>query len=184
MKRKTFLQRLAIGSGGIAIIPSMSILTGCEYEPEVRLVLSQSDVPLLNEIAETILPATNEFGGAKAAKVGEFLLTMYRDCMSPQEQQRIVNGINEIDKRASESFESSFTSADPSQKQTLLEEIQSEAKKATDENPHFFPIMKNLVIRGYFTSEIGMTKARNYMFVPGSYEGCIPYSKSDGVWAI
>ena len=183
MKRKTFLQRIAIGSGGIVLIPSVGILTGCEYEPVVRITLAESDVPFLNEIAETILPATSDFGGAKAAKVGEYLLTMYRDCMSSEEQQALVNGINELDARSSEQLQSSFIKADPSERQLLLEEVQSEAMKNPD-NPHYLPLLKSLVIQGYFTSEIGMTKARNYMFVPGSYEGCIPYQKSDGVWAI
>lgn len=189
MKRKTFLHRVVIGSGGIALIPSMSLLTGCEYEPQIRIALGEPDIPFLNEIAETILPRTQDFGGAKEANVGQYILTMYRDCMTKEDQAILLSGINVIDARASEELRTSFVDADPTQRLLFLGKIQSEALKikSSDEQiatPHYFTLLKGLVIRGYFTSEIGMTKARNYQFVPGSYEGCISYQKSDGVWAM
>ena len=47
----------------------------------------------------------------------------------------------------------------------------------------FFHKFRQLVITGYFTSEIGHTQARRHVPVPGKYEGCIPYKKGDKAWA-
>ena len=44
-------------------------------------------------------------------------------------------------------------------------------------------MMKELTLLGFFTSEIGATKALRYVAVPGKYEGCIPYNKGDKAWA-
>ena len=42
--------------------------------------------------------------------------------------------------------------------------------------------IRQLVIAGYYTSEIGMTKEREYLPVPGSYDGAYPYSKVNKVF--
>lgn len=54
-----------------------------------------------------------------------------------------------------------------------LEEVKAEG------GPHFFMLMKQLTMLGYFTSEIGMTKAMRYDPVPGKYIGDYPYKKGD-----
>ena len=52
------------------------------------------------------------------------------------------------------------------------------------ENPsHYFTMMKELTLLGYFTSEIGCTQARRYVETPGKFEGCVPYAKGDKAWA-
>ena len=44
-------------------------------------------------------------------------------------------------------------------------------------------MMKELTLTGFFTSEVGATKAVRYVAVPGRYEGSIPYKKGDKAWA-
>jgi len=48
---------------------------------------------------------------------------------------------------------------------------------------HYFKMMKELTLLGYFTSEIGATKALRYIAVPGRYDGSVPYKKGDKAWA-
>jgi hypothetical protein len=48
---------------------------------------------------------------------------------------------------------------------------------------HYFRMMKELALLGYFTSEIGHKQARRYEPVPGRFEGCIPYKKGDKAYA-
>lgn len=50
-------------------------------------------------------------------------------------------------------------------------------------SPHYFSLMKQLTLLGYFTSEVGATQALRYVPVPGKYEGCISYKKGDRAWA-
>ena len=52
-----------------------------------------------------------------------------------------------------------------------------------DTAPHYFRMMKELAMLGYFTSEIGYTKAMRYVESPGRYDGCAPYKPGDRAWA-
>jgi hypothetical protein len=52
-----------------------------------------------------------------------------------------------------------------------------------DAPPHYFRMMKELALLGYFTSEIGYTKAMRYQETPGRFDPCVPYKKGDPNWA-
>src|SRR3954469_9847601 len=59
------------------------------------------------------------------------------------------------------------------------------ATTAVQENtgPHYFRMMKELALLGYFTSEIGCTQAMRYAETPGRYDPCAPYKPGDKAWA-
>lgn len=48
---------------------------------------------------------------------------------------------------------------------------------------HFFTMLKQLTLTGFFTSEVGMTKALRYVKIPGKYDGDYPYKKGDRAFA-
>lgn len=48
---------------------------------------------------------------------------------------------------------------------------------------HYFRMMKELALLGYFTSEIGCKQAQHYAETPGRYDPCIPYTKGDPAWS-
>jgi hypothetical protein len=52
-----------------------------------------------------------------------------------------------------------------------------------DSPPHYFRMMKELALLGYFTSEIGYTKAMRYQETPGRFDPCLPYTKGEPAWA-
>jgi hypothetical protein len=60
----------------------------------------------------------------------------------------------------------------------------SGAAAVTKEPPaHYFRMMKELALLGYFTSEIGYTKAMRYVESPGRFDPCTPYVKGEPAWA-
>jgi hypothetical protein len=60
----------------------------------------------------------------------------------------------------------------------------SGAAAITKEPPaHYFRMMKELALLGYFTSEIGYTKAMRYVESPGRFDPCTPYTKGEPAWA-
>jgi hypothetical protein len=78
--------------------------------------------------------------------------------------------------------------ASPEERHQLLVELDAEQKafqekKKAEELPHYFRLMKELTLWGFFTSEVGATKALRYVAVPGKYEGCVDYKKGDKAWA-
>ena len=48
---------------------------------------------------------------------------------------------------------------------------------------HYFRMMKELALLGFFTSEIGCTKALRYIEAPGRYDPCAPLAPGDRSWA-
>jgi hypothetical protein len=191
MKRKTFLSRMIQAGGGMVLLPSLSLLNACDYTPIVRTKLTDADIPLLDEIGETIIPSTGGTPGAKATKIGAYMILMVQDCYEPRDQEIFLNGLNTLETRCANQFKNSFVHLKADQKLKILEQLQEEEiayklEKDTDVQsiPHYFNLLKNLTISGYFTSEIGMTQARKYLFVPGKFESCIPYKKGDRAWAL
>jgi hypothetical protein len=59
------------------------------------------------------------------------------------------------------------------------------AATAIVEDPpsHYFRMMKELALLGYFTSEIGCTQALRYVESPGRYDPCVPYKPGEKAWA-
>ena len=55
--------------------------------------------------------------------------------------------------------------------------------KGDDAPTHFFRMMKELAVVGYFTSEIGYTQAMRYTEAPGRWDPCLPYEEGEVFWA-
>lgn len=188
MNRREAVQHISLLLGG-SIVGSTFFLNGCKSEPgkEKKAAFSTDDVATLDEIADTILPATST-PGAKAAKVGAFMTVMVNDCYTEKEQDVFHDGMTKINDLSKKTYDKSFIEATPQQRHDLLVTLDKEqkdfmAKKKKDDPSHYFRMMKELTLLGYFTSEIGCTQARRYVETPGKFEGCVPYKKGDKAWA-
>ncbi|ULQ58049.1 gluconate 2-dehydrogenase subunit 3 family protein [Flavihumibacter rivuli] len=188
MNRREAVSAVAVLLGG-TIVGSNLFLSGCKQaDKKTGLTeFSKDDIALLDEIAETIIPTTNT-PGAKAAKVGEFMTVMVKDCYEEKDQKIFVEGMSALNAAAEKQFNKDFMGLDPKQRKELLVALDKEQKeymsKKKEEDPkHYFRMMKELTLLGYFTSEVGAQQALRYVPVPGKYEGCIPYKKGDRAWA-
>ena len=113
---------------------------------------------------------------------------MYTDCYDAKDQKAFREGMDKLNEEARKDFGKNFMKLTPEQRTQLLVRLDAEQKeyqknKKPEDSAHYFRLMKELTLLGYFTSEIGFTKARRYTPVPGKYEGCIPYKKGDKAWA-
>lgn len=189
MNRRDALSRVALILGG-TVAGAHVFLEGCQpgdKKTSAATTFTEKDTAYLDEIADTIIPTTDT-PGAKAAGVGAFMTVMVNDCYDENDQKIFHEGMKLLNDAGKKKFGKSFMEIDPSARKELLTEIDKEAKeymtnKKQDEPRHYFRMMKELTLLGYFTSEIGATQALRYMAVPGKYEGCIPYKKGDRAWA-
>lgn len=188
MNRRDALERVALIMGG-TIIGGAAFLQGCKSSDTkvAGFSLTKDEIAFLDEVAETIIPTTNT-PGAKAAKVGAFMHTMVKDCYVAEDQKIFLEGITKIEDASKKKFNKSFMETAAAEKTVLLNELNKELKaynetKKEKSPNHYFGLMKQLTLLGYFTSEIGATQALRYVAVPGKYEGCIPYNKGDRAWA-
>ena len=52
-----------------------------------------------------------------------------------------------------------------------------------DTPTHYFRMIKELTLLGYFTSEIGCKQAQRYVEAPGRFDPCAPYTQGEKAWA-
>lgn len=231
--RREAVRRVTALLGGVALVGGTSLLTACEQlrrplTDEALGEFSADDVALLDEIAETILPATST-PGAKAAGTGAFMALMVTDTYKVAEQRIFRDGMRAVDEASRREFDTSFLSATPAQRTSLLERLDREqnaqrlqrerataatraadttaaaepeaflpdqrqekaegqevgqAAAVTEDTPtHYFRMMKELALLGYFTSEIGCTQAQRYVESPGRFDPCVPYQQGERAWA-
>jgi hypothetical protein len=205
MNRRDAIGKVALLMGG-AVIGAEFFISGCKSpSAQVSDLFDTDHVAFLNEVADTILPTTSS-PGAKAANVGQFMAVMVRDCYTPADQKTFLEGLTKLDDAGKKQYSSKFLDLTPAQRTDLLTALDKEQKAFTaDRNKkleadrvahkgeenykepelpnHYFRMMKQLTLLGYFTSEIGATKALRYIAVPGHYDGNLPYKKGDKAWA-
>ena len=191
MNRRDALSRVALILGG-TVVGANLFLEGCKPTDKKAsggvTDFTPDDMAYLDEIAETIIPATDT-PGAKAAKVGAFMTVMVKDCYEEKDQKTFRDGMDKINDASKKKFDNAFMSITPQQRHDLLVTIDNEQKeynkkKKNDDPDHYFRLMKELTLLGYFTSEPGATQALRYVETPGKYEGCIPYHKGEKAWAL
>jgi len=189
--RREAIRRVSALLGGAALVGGSALLTGCRSEraPAAAGVgaFTPADIAFLDEVAETILPETKT-PGAKAAKVGAFMALMVTDCYEEHDQKIFRRGMQQLDEASRRASKASFMSATPEARLSLLESLDREQKtsidaKKDDDPSHYFRMMKELALLGYFTSEIGYTQAQRYVESPGRFEPCIPYKAGELSWA-
>ena len=207
MNRRDAIGRVALIMGG-AVIGAEFFVSGCKSTSSSKNVsdlFAPDNVAYLNEIADTILPTTSS-PGAKAANVGHFMAVMVQDCYTPADQNVFIEGMGKLNDAAQKQYSSKFMDLSPAQRTDLLTALDKEQKAFTEQRSkdmsadllkhkgekdykapefanHYFRMMKELTLLGYFTSEIGATKALRYIAVPGHYDGNLPYKKGDKAWA-
>ena len=172
---------------GTTIIGSQVFLSGCT-PTESKISDFNTDVlSLLDQVGETILPETPSSPGAGSCKIGEFMKTIVSECYSPDDRNIFFEGISTLQQTAQKRFSNPFNSLTNQQKLELMLSFDIEARnhsKSKEENApeHFFTMLNQLTVWGFFSSEPGATKALRYVPVPGRYDGCVPYNKGEGAW--
>ncbi len=156
--------------GGIPIIsegpPSVAVFTPTQRATMVAL-------------SERVIPTTDT-PGAIAAKVPEFIEKMLADWAGPDDRLPIIAGLNAIEARSQSVNRIPAAKASAGQQDTLLTEAM---EGVLPEGRAFFEPFRQLVITGYYTSEIGITQEREYLPVPGEYNGAFPYSQVNKVYS-
>ncbi|MFT4255895.1 MAG: gluconate 2-dehydrogenase subunit 3 family protein [Pseudoxanthomonas sp.] len=179
MERRELLKMIAAATG-MAMIGIPAFVHGQSPVPEGQGSFSDDEVAMLDEVAETILPRTDT-PGARDAGVGAFMARYVTDCLIPEDQATFRAGLADLDKRAGGSFVAMARDA----RAELLRALDAEARAQSGAGgmPHYFTMIKQLVIFGFFTSEVGATQVLRYVAVPGYYDGDMTYEPGTPAWA-
>jgi len=167
LTRRETLTLMATACGG-TIFGANRLLAGVA-NALTGFSFTASDRALLNEIGETIIPATPDSGGAKDADVAIFMEEIVRDFYSPEERDSFNAGLKEVQSISRTNYSGrEFTSLTPEERHTLLLTLEK-----PNPTPDYYRMVKQLTVWGYFSSEIGAKQALAYLPVPGRYEACV-----------
>ena len=189
--RREAILRVSAMLGGVALVGQGAMLAGCAGQPagtsSSSSLFRQSEIDLLDEIADTILPETST-PGAKAAGVGPFMALMVADTYYESDQQIFRDGLQTLQNQSLRMHGAHFLVVSKAQRLRLLEELDAEQHlymqtRADGAPAHYFRMLKELTLLGYFTSEIGYKQALRYVETPGRFEPCVPYTPGEKSWA-
>ena len=176
MNRRDSIRSLFLGSmaGGLALESCVSApeetvsekiweyqygRTPAEALRDEKLLATQyfenSEINTITRLANLILPPSPE-GSIEDAGVPGFIEFMAKDF--PGLQTRVRGGLMWLDSHSNRNFETIFLNCTEDQQHEILDQIafpDPDAKEQKQE-VQFFSLMRNLVMTGYFTSEVGI----------------------------
>ncbi len=180
-----------------------SLMLGASVSPACgRAVLSEEDLHrktdalgeisgVIERLSELILPETDT-PGAIAAGVPNFVTNIVTEWYTDDERNRFMAGIEKLQAASRTKFSAGFVDIAIEQQTQLLDAAAREAgadsaanlqaRPLRDEQP-FFLMLRELVVLGYFTSEVGATQALSYNPVPGRYDGAYPVEQVRTHWS-
>jgi len=186
MNRREAVRRATYLLGGAITFSSFG---ACEmlnqvFVSDVESIASKES--LIAEIANTLIPDNNGVPGAKAAGLGPFIVLMMQDCYTADVQKQFADGLVKVDEVSKSKYNKLFISLTLKEREEIFKLFKAEAQaqiNAGNSPSQFFHLIYELTCLGYYTSEIGATKALRYVHIPGKYESCIPLQPGQKAWA-
>lgn len=145
----------AFGCGHLGI--AVAQIKPVTYRP---LFFSLSEYELVERLADIIIPSDGT-PGAHEAGVAEFIDFMVSS--DPSVQARFRNGLDWMNAQAGKLYGDSFLRLTPDQQVSMVEELAYKAKyrPGEEQGRNFFGLMRELVVMGFYTSEIGFKELDN-----------------------
>jgi Gluconate 2-dehydrogenase subunit 3 len=129
---------------------------------------------LIEELSETIIPADSHSGGAKAAKVADFIEQTVRESVDEQKKTLWREGLRLMELMSQHYNGKSFVDSSAEEKIAVLRVLSDNEQMTELPEVQFFHELKRLTVRGYYTSKIGIHDELEYKGnrVLMEYVGC------------
>jgi hypothetical protein len=129
---------------------------------------------LVEELSETIIPADSHSGGAKAAKVADFIDQYLRETSDDNQKALWRDGLRLIDLMSQHYTEKSFVDASPEERIAVFTVLSDHDQMIDLTEVRFFKDLKHLTVRGYYTSKIGIHDELEYKGnrIQQEFSGC------------
>jgi sugar phosphate isomerase/epimerase len=129
---------------------------------------TNEEYAMVDELTDIIIPTDEHSGGAKAAKVVDYIDQRLAEAFGPEERDDWRKQLALIDHRSSKMHAQTFLQSDNSQRIAVVAGMEKEP---------FFGTLKSATIRGYYSSKIGIHDEMNYKgntLQQGDYAGSLP----------
>jgi sugar phosphate isomerase/epimerase len=129
---------------------------------------TDEEYAMVDELTDIIIPTDEKSGGAKAARVAEYIDGWLAEAFDPQDRHEWRIHLSLIDLKSSKIHGRGFLKSDNSQRLAVVESIEKEP---------FFATLKAATVRGYYSSKIGIHDEMDYKgntYQQGEYAGFLP----------
>ena len=159
--------------------------------------LSKVQLDLVGDIADTIIPDTDT-PGAKSVNVHYLVDELAANWMTVEERTGFLTDLTALDERIKKEKGNSFSKLDAAGRGQVLDQLGEEMiavgqgrvglgdiTNSDDNNgrKHIYRELRELIIFGYYTSEVGASEELAYDPIPGAYHGCVPFSDLGKAWS-
>tara|TARA_B110000444_G_C18843500_1_gene600407 strand:+ start:333 stop:1022 length:690 start_codon:yes stop_codon:yes gene_type:complete len=117
-----------------------------------QVFFSKEELNLIRIVSNLIVPPTEQ-GTIEQAEVPEFIEFIVKD--TPSYQKILKDGLVWLNETSTKNFEKKFINCSIEEQKSILDKV-AFPKIEKSEEEIFFSNMKNLVITGYFSSEVGI----------------------------
>jgi hypothetical protein len=129
---------------------------------------------LVDELTETIIPEDSHSGGAKAARVTDFIDKTLRETQDEDQKRTWKEGLPLIESMSRHYNGKSFLNASPEERVAVLTVLSENERMTGLPEVKFFKDLKHLTVIGYYTSKVGIHDDLQYKGnrVLQEYVGC------------
>jgi hypothetical protein len=142
-------------------------------KPEARF-FTPAQHTLVEELSETIIPADGHSGGAKAAKVADYIDQTLRKTTDDTQKSLWHEGLRLIDVMSQHYNGKTFVDASSEERIAVLRVLSDNVKLTDLPEVRFFVELKHLTVHAYYTSKIGIHDELQYQGnrILKEYVGC------------
>jgi hypothetical protein len=136
--------------------------------------LTPAEYKFVDELTETIIPADGQSGGAKAAQVVAYVDQVLRESVDETRRTEFREGLRLLDLMIRHKSGKSFVDSDPEERIGVLTVLSQNISNTALPEIRFFREIRQLTIRGYYSSKIGIHDDLDYRgnCVLEEYVGC------------
>ena len=145
-------------------------------------LFSQAQMMVLRGIVEQIIPTTDTVGAADVdchGFIDHQLVAVHGD----YEKQAAVAIVDKVEQVSLQQYKLSFAKCSSAQQLQVLTAVEQTQMGFDHNDKANFKVVKNLTVFGYCTSKEGATQALKYSYVPGGYQGSVPYQQIGRAWS-
>ena len=171
------------GSVSKALMAAASIHSGL-----VSTIFNADQQTSVSALSEMIIPTTDTPGAIQAG-VPDFIATIVSEWYNLDERKAFFQGLNDLNQYCSAVDGSTFSVAGDSlrlealrKQEQLAKEFHINENTRAAEQPPFFDQIKELVVVGYYSSEVGAKQEWRYLPMPGQYDGDFDFSRVGRQW--
>lgn len=128
---------------------------------------------LADAVAEVILPADEHSGGAREAKVADFIDQVVAQA-GGEEQEIWRNGLAALDAEARNQFGKAFAKGSLAECDALIARLAEAEDDPKTPLERFFVVIKEHTVSGYYTSRVGLMNELEYkgVYPIAAFEPC------------